>query len=248
MTIHRDDLRALIHLLALAPLYLSFVTLPWLAWALPVLGVAALIAPRLPWLQALSRTKGLDAGIISFPLAIALALFLSIAFAPPLGLGEGQALLLARAACLPLWLADPIQGVMGRRAPPSPSRKSPVGLKVTVPLLMGVTMWWAFSSVGGTNLGAAIFGLGFAAGMVALLGQPSWRTQDRLLLSLGLVAWAFGVPAIAGLGPIGAYGAILSLPLLLAAWVETWWRWGPDNPVLVLLCWLGYAGLLSLLP
>lgn len=249
MSIHRDDLRALLHLLALVPLYLPLVSLPWHAWILPALGVAALLAaPRLPLLGALSRTEGLDAGIISFPLSIALALLLSQVAAGYLGLAEGRVLLMARAACLPLLLADPVHAVLGRRAPPSPAPKSTAGLRVSVPLLMGVAMWWAFASAGGAGLGPPLYGVVFAVAVGALISQPSWRVQDRLLILAALVAWTFGVPAAAGLGPIGAYGAILSLPLLLAAWVETQWRWGPDNPVLVAVAWLAYAGLLALLP
>ena len=249
MSVHRDDLRALIHLLALLPLYLPFVTLPWHAWILPALGLAVLAAAsRLPLIRALSRTKGLDAGLVSFPLSIALALLLSHLAVGLLGLGEGQVLLLARAVCLPLMLADPIHSVLGRRAPPSPAPKSAVGLRVTGPILMGIAMWWAFATAGGSGVGPPLYGIVFALAAGAFLAQPSWRVQDRLLLLLGLAAWALGVPALVGFGPIGAYGAVLSLPLLLAAWAETRWRWGPDNPVLVLVAWAGFAGLLRFLP
>lgn len=199
MTVHRDDLRALLHLLALAPLYTPWLASPWgmTLWAL--LGISALaLWPRSDNLMALAR-RWPDPGIISFPLSIALAVGLALWTDARFDLGEGGIVTVARASLLPLAVADPLHSWVGRRRPKArPDAKSPFGLAFSAPILLLCALTWA-TLTSGHLVGGLVFGL------------------------------------------------FLAMPLVLAAWVETWWTWGPDNPVLVLVTWAGLLGIAHVL-
>ena len=142
MNLTRADVRGIGHLLAIALLWAPWIQTMADAWILVGYGLAlALLWPHIPYLNTLHKGWP-DWGIISYPLAVGLALSLTTLM-PAIDhlteMGDSEHLLIARILTLPMAVADPIHGWIGRRDSGRKAHgKSRRGLFASVPALLAL--------------------------------------------------------------------------------------------------------------